>query len=122
VVTNGPVAINDATLNTSLYKGYSIKAGDTFTIIDNQGSGAVTGTFQGLAQGAQFTVDGVTFSITYTGGTGNDVVLTALTSGSAPATPNTGFMLQLKNPVIVAFLGLLSTAVCVVMMKRTAKR
>jgi hypothetical protein len=122
VVTNGPVAINDATLNTSLYTGYSIKAGDSFTIIDNQGSGAVTGTFQGLAQGAQFTVDGVTFSITYTGGTGNDVVLTALTSGSAPATPNTGFMLQLKNPVIVAFLGLLSAAVCVVMMKRTAKR
>ena len=122
VVTNGPVDITDAVLNTSLYTGYAIKAGDSFTIIDNQSAGPVTGTFTGLAEGAQFTVSGVTFSITYVGGTGNDVVLTALTSGTAPAAPNTGFTLQLKNPAVVAVLGTMSALILVALMRRTAKR
>ena len=50
--------------------------GDTFTIINNDGSDAVTGTFDGLAQGATITDGNVTFTISYTGGNGNDVVLT----------------------------------------------
>jgi hypothetical protein len=122
VATNGPVTINDATLNTTLYTGYDIKAGDKFTIIDNQAAGAVTGTFSGLAEGAQFTVDGITFSITYTGGTGNDVVLTALTAGSAPSAPNTGFKLQMKNPFVALALGLSSVAILAVFVRKNSKQ
>ena len=33
-------------------------------------------TFTGLAQGASLTLNGMTFQISYAGGTGNDVVLT----------------------------------------------
>ena len=37
---------------------------------------AVSGTFTGLAENATFTIGLVTYRISYTGGTGNDVVLT----------------------------------------------
>jgi len=50
--------------------------GDKFTIIQNDGSDAVVGTFAGLAEGATITQGGVTFTISYKGGTGHDVVLT----------------------------------------------
>ena len=52
--------------------------GNTFTIVDNDGVDAVIGTFAGLAQGAtitNFLGSGLNAQITYTGGTGNDVVL-----------------------------------------------
>jgi len=47
-----------------------------FTIFDNQGANPVSGTFQNKAQNATFTVSGMTFRISYTGGTGNDITLT----------------------------------------------
>ena len=51
--------------------------GNTFTIINNDGSDAVSGTFKGLAEGGSVTISGVSYTISYQGGTGNDVVLTA---------------------------------------------
>jgi hypothetical protein len=65
--------------------GYDPLPTDTFTIIDNDGTDAVSGTFAGLPEGATFSVtnpnSGNTFpmQITYAGGTdGNDVVLSAV--------------------------------------------
>lgn len=49
--------------------------GQSFEIIDNDGADPVSGTFTGLSEGAIFTVGSTTFSITYAGGDGNDVVL-----------------------------------------------
>ena len=46
-----------------------------FTIINNDGADAVSGTFNGLAEGGTITFNTVTLYITYTGGDGNDVVL-----------------------------------------------
>ena len=46
------------------------------TIIDNDGTDAVIGTFAGLPQNARVIVAGRPMRISYTGGTGNDVVLT----------------------------------------------
>jgi acetyl esterase/lipase len=51
--------------------------GMRFPIIVNDGSDPVSGTFAGLPEGATFTVGSYTFWITYKGGDGNDVVLTA---------------------------------------------
>ncbi len=48
--------------------------GETFTII--QSTAPIVGTFNGLAEGASLTIDGVPFHITYQGGGGDDVVLT----------------------------------------------
>ncbi len=56
----------------------SLAVGSTFTILDNGGTGAVNGTFAGLAQSAEFYEDSQWWRISYSGGTGNDVVLTRI--------------------------------------------
>lgn len=55
-----------------------LAVGGTFTILDNTGSTAVSGTFANLPQGMEFYEDGQWWRISYTGGTGNDVVLTRI--------------------------------------------
>jgi hypothetical protein len=56
--------------------------GSNFTILSNGSGSANSGTFKGLAQGGTFTVvDGtttMTFSISYVGGDGDDVVITRI--------------------------------------------
>jgi hypothetical protein len=74
----GAVALGNATLELSLLSGFSPDFGDSFEIIDNNGADAVAGTFSGLAEGAEFVAAGRAFEITYKGGDGNDVVLTAI--------------------------------------------
>jgi Dockerin type I domain len=60
----------------ALTVGFTPTVGNTFIILDNEGLDAVTGTFAGLAQGATVSAGGQSFTISYTGGSGNDVVLT----------------------------------------------
>jgi autotransporter-associated beta strand protein/predicted outer membrane repeat protein len=71
----GTVALNGATLSASL--GATPTSGQTFVLINNDGSDPVVGTFAGLAEGATVTIGGHRFFISYQGGDGNDVVLTA---------------------------------------------
>jgi hypothetical protein len=52
----------------------------SYTIINNTGTNPVAGTFLDLPEGAVLTIAGVQFRISYVGGDGNDVVLTALAS------------------------------------------
>jgi hypothetical protein len=119
---------SDAGINPILYDGWSITQGDQFTIIDNQSETAVSGTFRNYAEGAQIqAADGdviITFSITYEGGDGNDVVLTALNTGSDPTPPNTGVAkLILANPAIVAVLGLITAGLlALVIFRRRATK
>jgi autotransporter-associated beta strand protein len=49
-----------------------------FTIIQNDGTDPVSQTFSSLPQGATFSAGTQIFQITYSGGTGNDVVLTKI--------------------------------------------
>ncbi|MFN3459389.1 MAG: autotransporter-associated beta strand repeat-containing protein [Oceanibaculum sp.] len=77
----GTVDLGGATLSLDI--GYTPTAGDTYLIIENDGVDAITGTFDGLAEGARFTSGGYSFEISYAGGDGNDVVLTV----SAVVTP-----------------------------------
>lgn len=85
IVVTGTVSLSGAILHTTLLSGYIPAVGTSLTIIDNDGADAVMGTFNGLAEGATFTVGTTNFVISYIGGTGNDVTLTA----SAPVTPPT---------------------------------
>jgi uncharacterized repeat protein (TIGR01451 family) len=71
---SGNVSLGGATLSVA-WSFISI-TGDAFTLINKTSSGAVTGTFNGLAEGATFVVQGRNYQITYTGGDGNDVVIT----------------------------------------------
>ncbi len=52
--------------------------GESFTIVENDGADAVTGTFTGLGEGAMianFLGSGLVATVTYLGGDGNDVVI-----------------------------------------------
>ena len=89
----GTVALNNATLAISAT--YTPANSDAFVIVNNDGTDAITGTFNGLPEGSAVTINGVQKFITYVGGTGNDVVLgspdigvqqpvgTALTDGAS---------------------------------------
>ncbi len=92
----GIVSLNGANLNTSILSGFKSPVGQSYIIIDNDGSDAITGTFANLAEGATFAVNGYVFKISYVGGTGNDVVLTVQ---SVPAAPDTGLALLKANPL-----------------------
>jgi autotransporter-associated beta strand protein len=85
----GTVSLGGAALDASLINGFDPETAGTapFRIIDNDGSDAVTGTFVGLAEGATFTISGHRFTISYHGGDGNDVVLTARNDGPVNHVP-----------------------------------
>lgn len=72
-VTLGQIDPSLAVLSVQL--GFTPPAGSTFTIIENDGTDAVSGEFSGKREGSSFVVDRTTFFISYRGGNGNDVVL-----------------------------------------------
>ncbi len=86
IAVTGTVSLGGS--NLSLSSGFTATAGQTFTIIDNDGSDAVTGTFNGLAEGATVSVGGKDYKISYAGGDGNDVVLTVPANIAPPADPS----------------------------------
>ncbi len=78
----GAVNLTGAALDATRFVGGTATApapGQAFTIIANDGTDAVAGTFAGLAEGATFVSNGRTLRISYAGGDGNDVVLTDVT-------------------------------------------
>jgi fibronectin-binding autotransporter adhesin len=85
--TNVTGTVNIAGATLTLAGAYVPVAGNVFTIIANDGADAVAGTFAGLAEGATIVFNGFTLRISYVGGTGNDVVLTALAPAVASAIP-----------------------------------
>ncbi|WP_177189452.1 cellulose binding domain-containing protein [Chitinophaga sp. YR573] len=74
VVANS-VNLNNPRLLFTLISADSLPLGTSFTIIDNTGSAAVTGIFNGLPELAPVTIGSFNFRITYKGGTGNDILL-----------------------------------------------
>jgi len=94
----GTVTLGNATLDIQRLSTYTPADATLLTIITNDGTDAVTGTFNGLAEGATTTVDGVIYTVSYTGGDGNDVVLSA----TAVTAPNTGFGSATVNYMFIA--------------------
>ena len=78
----GSVNLGGSVLDASA--NFQSVIGDQFTIVNNDGNDAVVGTFAGLAEGADLTLGGLAFTISYQGGSGNDVVLTRVTSPAPP--------------------------------------
>ena len=85
VSVTGAVDITGASLNLS--GAYVPAPGDAFTFIVNDGTDPVIGTFAGLPEGATVTFNGAPLRISYVGGTGNDVTLSAPTSVAALPLP-----------------------------------
>lgn len=111
----------ESNLALSLYDGWKINQGDTFTIIDNLSSTPVGGTFKGLPEGAKIDINDMTFQISYVGGDGNDVVLTALKTAAAPSAPNTAVANFVKaNPAVIVVAGLVAAAAVFMASRRRA--
>ena len=86
VRVTGTVNLTGATLVASL-GSYSPIHGSTHTLISNDGTDAIVGTFSGLAEGGTVSVGGIRMQASYVGGDGNDFVLTALLN-AAPTVAN----------------------------------
>ena len=87
----GSVALNSATLDITLGPDFTPSVPTSFTIIDNTGTSAVSGTFDGQAQGSTIVVPfgdtSVTFAISYDGGANsNSVVLTEVNPSTTTVT------------------------------------
>ncbi|MEG6507795.1 autotransporter-associated beta strand repeat-containing protein [Methyloligella sp. 2.7D] len=85
VDVTGAVVLSNATLSISV--NVNVAAGSEFIIIANDGTDAVAGTFNGLAEGQEFTSNSRVFEISYSGGDGNDVVL-SIGGAVITGTPN----------------------------------
>jgi hypothetical protein len=112
VVASTGVNITDGILQLSLANGFRPTVGQTFTIINNTGSSAVSGVFEGVPEGTTVSGGGYDFKLSYVGGTGNDVTLTTIgLSGTSstgagsndgtttPGTPNTGLAGLVAHPL-----------------------
>jgi autotransporter-associated beta strand protein len=110
----GNVSLGGATLQLNLKS--APLPGRSFLIIDNDQSDAVSGAFNGLAEGATITatlgVTTYTFVVSYIGGTGNDVVLmpaigpsitTQPTDQTAVALTTATFTLQASGAAPLAY-------------------
>ena len=87
----GQINLTGVQLNLTLGSGFVATAGQTYTILDNTGTSAISGTFAGQAPGSVITASGTSFTVSYVGGTNSDsVVLTELAASSTAltATPN----------------------------------
>jgi autotransporter-associated beta strand protein len=80
----GLVALGNATLH--LTQSGMAKTNDQFIIIDNDGAEAINGTFNGLPENSILALSPTqVFKLSYSGGDGNDVVLTQLATPPAPS-------------------------------------
>ena len=74
----GTIDVSGANLN--LFPSFIPAPGTQFVVVENDGGDPIVGTFAGVPEGGTITQNGATFSVSYVGGTGNDVVLTATTA------------------------------------------
>jgi hypothetical protein len=93
VDVTGGVVLQDGQLVVTL--GFTPAVNDSFVIISNDLSDAVSGQFLGLSQGSLLTVNSTIFQVSYVGGTGNDVVLTVIPEPSALTLVGAGLLLLL---------------------------
>lgn len=81
LIAGGGVNLNGATLTGT--SGVTPTAGQTFEIINNTSANPISGTFASLPEGAHVALGNAQFTISYVGGDGNDVVLTAVNATPA---------------------------------------
>jgi T5SS/PEP-CTERM-associated repeat protein len=87
---HGDIWLNGS-LDVSLINGYTPNFGDYFLVIQNRGTNPLHGQFTGLDQGSIVWAGSQQFAIDYFGGSGRDLVLTAVPE------PSTMFLLGLVS-------------------------
>ena len=77
-VASSGATLGGSTLQLTIGAGLNFTAGAQYRVIDNTSANAISGTFAGIVQGGTYNLSGYNFVASYTGGTGNDFVLTAV--------------------------------------------
>jgi len=77
LAVTGTVTLGGTSLNPQFDSAITAVPVTPIVIIDNDGADPVVGTFSGLPEGASFVTNGLKYYISYHGGDGNDVVLSA---------------------------------------------
>lgn len=75
---NGVTIASGSTFGLVLGGGFSAALDDTFLVLTNSAAGAISGSFANLAEGGTISSGVYTFSASYLGGNGNDLVLTVV--------------------------------------------
>ena len=88
--------LGGAELNLDILSSFSHYQGSQYMILQNDSTNSIGGFFAGLDEGASIEVAGAQFTITYEGGTGNDIVLTAVPE------PASAVLLMLAVPAVAA--------------------
>jgi len=83
----GTVILDNAVLAPIPWNGFIPAVGDTFLILNNDGSDTINGTFLNLPEGSIFGALDTQFQITYLGGDGNDVSIQRI--NAAPSVSGT---------------------------------
>ncbi len=79
----GTVTLNSALVQLEYLSDFRPAIGSSLTIINNDGTDAVIGTFANLPEGATVNgTSGINYRISYRGGDGNDVVLTRISKAN----------------------------------------
>lgn len=83
IAVTGSVNLASARLALAPGQGYEHTLNASFVLVQNDGVDAIVGTFLDLEEGERFAVGERYFSISYIGGDGNDVALTAVAAPSS---------------------------------------
>ena len=78
----GADSLNNTTLAFTPAFTNPVTVGQQFNILNHNGGSTNVGTFSGLPEGATISAGGYSFTISYVGGSGNDIVLTLTTEPS----------------------------------------
>ena len=103
--TANGVTLANAKLSVDL-GSYVPPVGTVFTLVENTGGSSVTGTFDGLAEGATYRVGETSFLVSYAGGTGdNDITLRVVRTVPVPDGPVVAQPFNLQPGSLVAGIG-----------------
>jgi autotransporter-associated beta strand protein len=98
----GNVALSSAILTLTDLGSGSLTQGTVYTILDNTGGNSVTGTFFNLVEGATVASGNTQFTISYLGGSGNDITLT-VTASTIPEASSYAILAALASIGAAAF-------------------
>ena len=78
VVTKGVTIDSAALFSPNELQSATLSAGTVFTVITNNGTAAILGSFSNLPDGGTIKIGNNTFQANYEGGDGNDLTLTVV--------------------------------------------
>ncbi len=95
VIADG-VNLGGSTLNLA-FQSFTLNEGQSLTLVENTSANPTAGTFAGLPEGAFLSVNGQMLKISYTGGDGNDVAVTPVSSTLGAFNVSYGGLLYLRG-------------------------